>query len=58
MHFGIWAWIIIFVIAGAVMLNKGLKSGTHSFLADAGRILLILAWICFLGWLVKDVLIG
>ena len=36
------------------MLSKGLKSGTHSFLADVGRIILWLAWICFLAWLVKS----
>ena len=54
MVLGIWFWIILFVIVGGLMLSKGLKSGTHSFLADVGRIILWLAWICFLAWLVKS----
>lgn len=54
MTLGIGFWIILFGIAGVFMLKKGMKYGSRSCLADAGRILLILAWICFLGWFVRS----
>ena len=58
MVLGIWFWIILFIIVGGLMLKAGLESGTHSCLADAGRLLLILAWMCFLGWLVRSCIVG
>lgn len=45
---GIWIWIVLFVIAGALMLWQGMKGNdNHSFLADTGRLLIVIAWFLF-----------
>lgn len=55
MVIGIWFWIILFVILGALMLWQGLKGNdNHSCLADLGRVLLIFAWMIFLGVMLKS----
>ena len=53
---GIWFWIILFTVLGAWMLWKGMQgNNNHSFLADMGRLLLIFAWWCFLGFLITRI---
>lgn len=58
MVFGIWAWIVLFAVLGALLLWGGMKgSDNRSCLADLGRLLLLLAWIIFLGVLLKSCII-
>lgn len=58
MVFGIWAWIVLFAVLGALLLWRGMKGNDNrSCLADLGRLLLLLAWIIFLGVLLKSCII-
>jgi len=51
-------WIIVFIIVGALLLWKGMKFGNRSCMADMGRLLLILAWMCILGLTFRSCVMG
>ncbi len=45
---GIWFFIVLFAIVGALMLWQGMKGNDNrSCLADLGRLFLIFAWMIF-----------